>query len=323
MVINEFNLPQKRELLTLENIFKKVKELEIYRHFIGHDFEVGKAFLSPLRNEERKSFGIYLTPNCKYKYHYKDFNSSFGNILSFICELYKRPFNLLFALYVINKEMNLNLDDIIILKSLKNSNNNSLLYSDNKDIICTDIIRYEKYQNDINKIDIEFRIRTRPAQKYDEEFWKKGHIKYETLLLFNVFFTEEVWYRKGDSWMKLWQNNSINPIYSYYFPNSNHYKHYRPFEKENQYGDKWKWLSNCNVNDIQGYHVLPEKGNTLIITKSLKDVMTLYELGFNAISFHAEGVNIPESIMIKLSSRFKNIICYYDNDEAGKKIHIK
>lgn len=313
-----FNLPQKRELLTVENIFKKVTELEIYRHFIGHDFEVGKAFLSPLRDEDNKSFGIYPTPGCKYKYHFKDFNSAFGNVLAFVCEYYKRPFNLLFAMYVINKEMNLNLDDVVVVISLKKSNiSNSLLYSNNN--ISTDIIRYEKYQNNVEKINIEFRIRTRPAQKYDEDFWKKGCIKYDTLLLFNVFFTEEVWYRKGDLWMKLWQNSPINPIYSYYFPESNHYKHYRPFEKENQFGDKWKWLSNCNINDIQGYHVLPLKGNTLILTKSLKDVMTLYELGFNAISFHAEGVNIPESIMKELLDRFDNVICYYDNDEAGKK----
>lgn len=313
-----FNLPQKKELLTVENILKKVTELEIYRHFIKHDFIVGKAFLSPLRDEKKKSFGIYPTPNCKYKYHFKDFNSAFGNIFAFICEYYKRPFNLLFAMYVINKEMNLNLDDVIILSSLKKSNiSNSLLYFDNK--ISNNIIRYEKYQNNVDKIDVEFRIRTRTAQKYDENFWIKGCIKYDTLLLFNVFFTEEVWYRKGDLWMKLWQNSSINPIYSYYFPNTNHYKHYRPFEKENQYGDKWKWLSNCNINDIQGYHQLPLKGNTLILTKSLKDVMTLYELGFNSISFHAEGVNIPESIMKELFDRFNNIICYYDNDDAGKK----
>ena len=88
--------------MTLSLIFKKVTELEIYRHFIGHEFEVGKAFLSPLRNEDRKSFGIYPTPSCKYKYHFKDFNSAFGNVLAFVCEYYKRPFNLLLRIFLKN-----------------------------------------------------------------------------------------------------------------------------------------------------------------------------------------------------------------------------
>lgn len=310
-----FNLPQKRELLTVENVFKKVKELEIYRHFIGHEFEVGKAFLSPLRNEHRKSFGIYPTPGCKYKYHFKDFNSAFGNVMAFVCEKYHRPFNLLFALYVINKEMGLNLDDIIVSNSLKQSNiSNSLQINTAKDTVS-----YKNYIEEVEKIEVEFRIKTRPAQNYDKDFWSQGGIKYDTLIHFNVFFTEEVWYRKGEGWMKLWQNSPLNPIYSYYFKENNHFKHYRPYEKENIYGDKWKWLSNCDVNDIQGYNQLPLKGNTLILTKSLKDVMTLYELGFNAISFHAEGVTIPQEKMLELLSRFKTVICYYDNDEAGKK----
>jgi len=310
----EFNLPQKRELLTVENVLKTVKELEIFRHFIGHEFEVEKAFLSPLRDEDRKSFGIYPTSDSKYKYHFKDFNSATGNVMSFICELYKRPFNLLFALYVINKEMNLGLDDEVVKASLKKSDISNFKTVNTN----TNLVRYENYQKDIVKINVDFRIRTRTLQQYDKDFWSKGFIKPETLRFFNVYCTDEVWYKKGEIWSKIWVNSRINPIYSYYFPESNHFKHYRPFEIADKKGNLWKWLSNCDVHDIQGYSQLPESANTLILTKSLKDVMTLYELGFNAISFHAEGVTIPKNIMLELLNRFKNVICYYDNDEAGK-----
>ena len=305
----EFNLPKKRNPLTVENVFSLVTELEIFRHFIGKEFVVGKAFLSPLRQEDRPSFGIYPTQDSKYKYHCKDFKGFNGNVMSFVCEMNKRPFDLLFALYVINKEMNLNLDDVIVSSSLKMKNISK----------SGTIIKYENYQKEITKSkDIEFRILKRDFQEYDKDFWEKGCIQKSTLDFFNVYATEEVWMNKGEGWIKIWVNSKSSPIYSYYFNHTNHFKHYRPFEKVNAQGNIWKWLSNCNIDDIQGYHQLPLKGNTLILTKSLKDVMTLYELGFNSISFHAEGVNVPKERMEELLSRFTNVICYYDNDEAGK-----
>jgi len=304
----EFNLPKKRNPLTVENVFSLVTELEIFRHFIGHEFIVGKVFISPLRQEKRASFGIYPTQDAKYKYHCKDFKGFNGNVMSFVCEMYKRPFDLLFALYTINKEMNLGLDDITVSKSLKMKGVSK----------SGTIVKYENYQKEITKSEVEFRIVKRDFQKYDKDFWSKGCIQKSTLDLFHVYATEEVWMNKGLGWVKIWINSKSNPIYSYYFKHTNHFKHYRPYEVANSKGDIWKWLSNCNIDDIQGYHQLPLKGNTLILTKSLKDVMTLYELGFNAISFHAEGVTVPKERMEELLSRFTNVICYYDNDEAGK-----
>lgn len=313
----EFNLPRKRPLLTVENVLSRVNELEIFRHFIGKEFIVGKTLLSPLRQESRPSFGVYPTPHAKYKFHFKDYNGAFGNVFTLVCELHKREFSLLFALYVINKEMNLNLNDLIIVQTLKREGNNVI----SSDSTSAKIVKYSEYISFASiKAEVEFRIKTREPQKYDEIFWWDGKISYKTLLFYNVHFTQEVWYRKNQElWMKIWVNSPSNQIYSYYFPDSFHFKHYRPLEKENIYGDKWKWLSNCNVNDVQGYSQLPKRGNVLIITKSLKDVMTLYELGFNAISFNAEGVNIPLEIFHQLQERFTEIICYYDNDETGKK----
>ena len=95
---------------------------------------------------------------------------------------------------------------------------------------------------------------------------------------------------------------------SYAFRFKNRYKIYSPYEEKN------KWLSNTRKTDIQGYNQLPYKGEHLIITSSLKDVMCLYELGYPAIALQSE-MQIPEEKLIsELKSRFTTIDVLYDND---------
>lgn len=47
--------------------------------------------------------------------------------------------------------------------------------------------------------------------------------------------------------------------------------------------------------------------------------MTLYDLGFNAISPPSESAVIPEDKMLNYISRFKYIVSFYDNDATGIK----
>ena len=101
-----------------------------------------------------------------------------------------------------------------------------------------------------------------------------------------------------------------NPMFSYKV--FNNFKIYRPF------GDKFtKWRNNLTSYDIQGFEQLPKKGNLLIITKSLKDVMALYEMGYIAISPSSESTFIPDDALEALKLRFKRILLCFDRDSAG------
>ena len=62
---------------------------------------------------------------------------------------------------------------------------------------------------------------------------------------------------------------------------------------------------------------LPEKANLLVITKSMKDCMTLYSLGIAAIAPNSEHLFISKEKLEELQTRFKRIIVLYDNDLAG------
>lgn len=75
----------------------------------------------------------------------------------------------------------------------------------------------------------------------------------------------------------------------------------------------------CNTNRIQGWVQIPQEGNLLVITKSLKDVMVLDKLNYNAIAPQAESFQFYDYIIGNLKERFNHIITLYDNDETGIK----
>lgn len=142
----------------------------------------------------------------------------------------------------------------------------------------------------------------------DINYWSQFNISEKTLKKFNV------------SSIKYYLCNGIvkgiykedNPMYAYKVYNN--FKIYRPL------ADKYtKWRNNLTEYDIQGYAQLPSKGDTLIITKSMKDVMCLYEMGIPAISPSSESTFIPNDILEGLKKRFKRIIILFDRDNAGVK----
>ena len=64
--------------------------------------------------------------------------------------------------------------------------------------------------------------------------------------------------------------------------------------------------------------MLPKSGDDyVVITKSLKDVMVLYEFNIPAIAPNSETLFISDKQLEKLKSKFKNIVVFYYNDCVG------
>lgn len=142
----------------------------------------------------------------------------------------------------------------------------------------------------------------------DKQYWKQFGITLDTLKKYNV------------SSIKYYLCNGIvkgiykeeNPMFAY--------KVYDKFKIYKPYGDKYtKWRNNLTEYDIQGYEQLPESGDLLIITKSLKDVMCLREMGYNAVSPSSESTFIPNKALEVLQKRFKRILLCFDRDAPGVK----
>ncbi len=142
----------------------------------------------------------------------------------------------------------------------------------------------------------------------DINYWSQFHISTKTLKKYNV-----------DS-IKYYLCNGVvkgiykpeNPMFAYKVYNN--FKIYRPL------GDKYtKWRNNLTEYDVQGYEQLPKKGDICIITKSLKDVMCLYEMGIPAISPSSESTWIPQTVLDDILKRFKRVLICFDRDISGVK----
>lgn len=155
-----------------------------------------------------------------------------------------------------------------------------------------------------------------PFTKTDINYWSQFNISEKTLKKFNV---DSIKYYLCNGIVKGIYKET-NPMYAYKVYNN--FKIYRPL------ADKYtKWRNNLSETDIQGFQQLPAKGDILVITKSLKDVMCLYEMGIPAISPSSESTWIPDSILEQLKKRFKRIFICFDRDVAGvrnlRKISLK
>lgn len=142
----------------------------------------------------------------------------------------------------------------------------------------------------------------------DKQYWSQFGITKETLIKFNV---SSIKYYLCDGVVKGIYKDE-NPMYAYKV--YDHFKIYRPL------ADKYtKWRNNLAPYDIQGYEQLPKKGDLLIITKSLKDVMCLYEMGYTAISPSSESTFLTPDVIDGLKRRFKRILICFDRDISGVK----
>ena len=142
----------------------------------------------------------------------------------------------------------------------------------------------------------------------DKEYWSQYNISLNTLKTFNVASIK--YYLCNGIVKGIYKDD--NPMYAYKVYNN--FKIYRPL------ADKYhKWRNNLTEYDIQGYEQLPKIGDLLIITKSLKDVMCFYEMGYNAISPASESTWLPDIALEDLRKRFKRIILMFDRDVTGTK----
>ncbi len=151
----------------------------------------------------------------------------------------------------------------------------------------------------------------------DYKYWSQFGISLRTLGLFDVYSARYVWI--NDKLRYTYRNHC--PIYEYFI--SDDIKQiYCPYAEKHK--DKFRY--NGNNSTLLGYNMLPLFGDKLILSKSLKDIMTLYELGFSATSFVGETTH-NDTIIKQLKKRFNEIVLLYDNDKVGieqsRKLHTK
>lgn len=274
------------DLISREDILKHVTQERIYGFYLGEQITTLGVYHSPLREDNIPSFALFfhrVEPNILM---FKDFAT--GDCGDFVA-MVRKLFNLSYSEALEKVAFDLGLSNYGVSGTKQTVN----------------------YTKITQKQKVELGIKIRPWEILDKQFWKPFGIKKSTLKKFNVFPISHVFYNSNA--VKVSKHAYV---YAERKDNKLTYKIYQPFEDKLK-----KWINNANYSVHQGYTQLPKSGELLIITKSLKDVMSLHDvIGVSAIGLQSESVMMKDSVMDEYKSRFKKVVCLFDNDDAGTKL---
>ncbi|SEW21837.1 hypothetical protein SAMN05428988_3255 [Chitinophaga sp. YR573] len=283
---------RQRTELTLDTIFEHVSEYDIFRHYLGHDFKLGKPFRSPLRHkDDNPSASIIKT---KFgRLYFTDFGPGGfrGKIIDFLRNIYPGS-NFNDILHQIDNDLNLGITNgKAPSKPIRRTITDQVGYTDD----------YQSFKL--------IQVTPKPFCSEDFKFWGMYHLDKSDLK------KEPVVYRVGALYIdkiKI-EIGSNELVYGFLFEGGK-WKIYRPLAENKK--DKWR----CNVPHDQLYGIKslnPSKGAFQI--KAVKDFKVASKFYDNCYGIQYEGNNVIGEADMKYLLTFPWILICNDPDEAGKK----
>lgn len=272
--------------LTKELILSKYSEEQIMEFYLKVPVKKG-LIRSPLREDKEPTCSFYR--NKSGELIFKDFaTGQHLNIFGVVRTIFKCSY--IEALKIIANDFN-------IIKSISTPRNIGKI---NKHPIKIDDKEMSKIQ-----------ITSQPFSVLELKWWKQYGITLDILNKFRVYSCKYLFLNNNI----LSESKQHCPIYGYYggtYQGNELWRCYFPKRTS------FRFITNWPSKKIQGYAQLPKKsGKLLVITKSMKDVMCLYSMGITAIAPNSETQFIPDSILVKLKSKYKYIVVLFDNDYTG------
>ena len=271
--------------ISKELILSRFSEEQLMEYYLHLPVKRG-LFRSPLRRDKQPTCSFYR--NSSGTLIFKDFaTGQHLNVFGVVQEIFKCDYHE--ALRIIANDMGIVRD-----RELRR-NPGKINESPTK---ITD--------KEMSKIQVEVQDFTDLELKW----WGKYGITLNILKKFNVYSCKHV-FLNGNLLAKSQQHC---PIFGYYG------KKYQGLELWRCYFPKrtsFRFITNWPSKKIQGYDQLPKEGKLLVITKSMKDCMTLYSCGISAIAPNSENLFVSDNMLNELKSRFKYIVVFYDNDRPG------
>ena len=284
-----FNFDSASLQITKDEILKYITELQILERYCTNYKEINSSFKSEFYSDKNASCRILISGNGIP--YYKDYgNGDYFLAFDYVSRKYGSNYH---------ETCNIIANDFGLKRTNLNVTPQLLLSNDTPKLIKT-------------KSNIQ--VIVKPFNLIDYDYWLQYGISLQTLQFFNVKAVSHVYLVKGDKHYVFEYKNS-SPLYSYkFFKNSTEYlKIYNPYSITKE----GKWLSNVGSDCLQGYDQLPAMGDILFITKSLKDVMVFYELGYFAVGLQAETNKLSKKSYNELTKRFKRVILVLDRDNQG------
>jgi len=265
--------------LSLSSILTRVDEYELYCHYLGFDPDIRGTYSSPIREvDDSPSFSFYNAyPNAGVEFLWKDgaLDQS-GTIVQLVQKMYGLTHA--DALKKIDADFKLGFTDGSFTATKK-------------------LITHKR---PVHREEAEISVNSKDYfSAAGLAFWNSFHISEETLVKFNV----------TELYGSTINNNQLGyKELAFGYRIGDKYKIYCPEQK------KFKFVNNYPIKFAEGFIQIAQKSDTLIITKSLKDVMVLYELGYEAISPKSETTLLPKEYFKWINVKYKRVKVLFDND---------
>lgn len=271
--------------ITLEDVLARTTEFDILYHYFNVS-ELPTIIHSPLRQDNRPSFGLYTLDGKRVHYTdlaTKDRGGLFDLLMKYWGESYKDMLNHLW-------------------EDLPNFSNANVQFNSMK---SKGSYQYQSLKS--RNIDLQCKVRE--WRDYDIEYWASYGISLEWLKYADIYpISHKIVIRDGQRYVF----GADKYAYAYVERKEGKVtlKIYQPYNKAG-----YKWSSNIDRSVWSLWTKIPEYGDNLIISSSVKDCLNIM-CNFNipSICLQGEGYLPKPHIMEELKSRYKNIIVFFDND---------
>ena len=280
-----------KQNVTKEALLKYISDYDIYKRYIlNEDVIVGKKIHSPFRTESNPSFGFFVGESGEICFN--DFTLRLkGDCVKFVMIL----FDLTYYEALSKIAIDFNMEDDFYVKKLNigKAAGDFTISSKDQALVKT------MYKFSLGKVKRNWEIQ-------DMQYWQQYGISLKTLTKYNV---------EPISHIIIGDKPITCDKHAYAFIERKDgvetYKIYQPYSKD------YKWLNSHNDSIWQGWEQLPvsDYSGTLVITKSLKDVMAITEhTDCHAVALQCENVLPKVNVIEELRERFGMVIILYDND---------
>lgn len=273
-----------KQKITKDWILDKVSQEQVMEHYLCVPIQTRNKFKSPLREDKNPSCSFFYSKQGKL--YFRDFsNDKSLDCFDVACQVTGLPFKEVLRQVV--SDMNLQSESFIV----KNYDHLNAVKEEAKrdtQITIAPLLKNDQWALDAHA----------------KSFWLEYGITPSTLRKFKVFQLHLA-YVNGS---RVFTYNGLEPAFAYYF-DAGFFKLYFPHSTGTRFMQ--------NTTQIQGLQQLPSRGNLLVITKSMKDVMVFSEYGVHAIAPQSESYTFSDEDVLDWSKRFSRIVIVYDFDYTG------
>lgn len=268
-------------IINSDEILERVDEYSLYCHYLGYEpVPHSGKYKSPVRtDDDDPSFGIfYTTKNKNREFLFKDSATGVvGDIVRLVQYMHG---------YSTMREAE--------LKIIKDFGLAEVSVEDRPKIV---------YHEAPPRIDINITVASRAFLPDEERYYSDINIDQQILRYYQTTAVKYYWLHDDQA------APHAPRSFCFAYKLGTRYQLYQPYAERAH-----KFRGNLTDKDILGLQQLKFQSPLLVITKSMKDVMFFYSLGYEAASPRSENTPILREYLAKLRQRYKHMVTFFDND---------